>query len=177
MRLVEVHRWPLVAKAPQAAASTARSRSASGMTMRAFLDPSSSEQRLPRRAQVSATLRPTSSDPVNETAATSGCWTRAAPASSPKPWTRFSTPGGRPTSSKISTRIVASRGVSSAGLKTAVHPHTRAGAIFQRGMAMGKFHGVMRAATPAGWRRVIENLLGSSAGIVRPKNLRPSPAM
>ena len=73
--------------------------------------------------------------------------------------------------------MVASSGVSSAGLNTAVHPQTRAGAIFHRGMATGKFHGVMSAATPAGWRTVIENLLGSSAGIVRPKNLRPSPAM
>ena len=46
--------------------------------------------------------------------------------------------------------MVASSGVSSAGLNTAVHPQTRAGAIFHSGMAMGKFHGVMSAATPAG---------------------------
>ena len=67
--------------------------------------------------------------------------------------------------------------MSSAGLNTDVHPATIAGAIFHSGMAIGKFHGVMRPATPTGWRTVIENLSGSSAGIVCPKKRRPSPAM
>ena len=45
-------------------------------------------------------------------------------------------------------------GVSVAGLKTTVLPATSAGAIFQTGMATGKFQGVMQATTPSGWRRV-----------------------
>ena len=45
-------------------------------------------------------------------------------------------------------------GVSDAGLKTTVLPATSAGAIFQTGMATGKFQGVMQATTPSGWRSV-----------------------
>ena len=45
-------------------------------------------------------------------------------------------------------------GVSDAGLKTTVLPETSAGAIFQIGMATGKFHGVMIATGPTGCLRV-----------------------
>ena len=45
-------------------------------------------------------------------------------------------------------------GVSVAGLKTTVLPAMSAGAIFQTGMATGKFQGVMQATTPSGWRSV-----------------------
>ena len=58
--------------------------------------------------------------------------------------------------------------MSSAGLNTDVHPETSAGAIFHSGMAMGKFHGVIRPTTPIGWRSVMENLPLSSDGIVCP---------
>ena len=68
-------------------------------------------------------------------------------------------------------------GVSRAGLKTTVLPQTRAGAIFQLGMAMGKFHGVIAPTTPTGWRTLIWNLSGISDGVVWPKRRRPSPAM
>ena len=37
-------------------------------------------------------------------------------------------------------------------------PAINAGAIFQAGMASGKFHGVMHATTPRGWRVVKANL-------------------
>ncbi len=56
--------------------------------------------------------------------------------------TRFRTPLGMPASRKISTMQTAVAGVSDAGLKTTVLPATSAGAIFQTGMATGKFHGV-----------------------------------
>ncbi|HYM12480.1 MAG TPA: hypothetical protein VEU62_17215 [Bryobacterales bacterium] len=59
-------------------------------------------------------------------------------------------------------------GVSSAGLMTAVSPQTRAGRIFQDGIAMGKFQGVMSAQTPSGMRTVMQNLSGSSEGVVWP---------
>jgi hypothetical protein len=67
--------------------------------------------------------------------------------------------------------------VSVAGLKTTVSPHTSAGAIFQLGMAMGKFHGVIAPTTPTGMRIDIWNLSGISEGVVWPKRRRPSPAM
>ena len=43
-------------------------------------------------------------------------------------------------------------GVSVAGLKTTVLPQTSAGAIFQDGIAIGKFHGVITPTTPIGIR-------------------------
>jgi len=42
-REVAVQRWPLVAKAPHATPSTVSSRSASGITMVTFFEPSSIE--------------------------------------------------------------------------------------------------------------------------------------
>jgi hypothetical protein len=49
---------------------------------------------------------------------------------------------------------IAHSGVSSAGFSTTVLPHTSAGAIFQIGIATGKFHGVIAPTTPSGWRIV-----------------------
>jgi hypothetical protein len=49
---------------------------------------------------------------------------------------------------------VAVSGVRVAGLKTTVFPATSAGAIFQVGMATGKFQGVITATTPSGSRTV-----------------------
>ena len=56
-------------------------------------------------------------------------------------------------------------------------PLTRAGIIFQHGMAIGKFQGVMSPATPMGSRMLIAHLSGSSEGTVSPNIRRPSPAM
>jgi hypothetical protein len=67
--------------------------------------------------------------------------------------------------------------VSDAGLKTTVLPQMSAGMLFQQGMAMGKFQGVMMPATPIGSRTLIAHLSGSSEGVVSPKRRRPSPAM
>ncbi len=67
--------------------------------------------------------------------------------------------------------------MSVAGLITTVSPSTRAGIIFQEGIAIGKFQGVIRPATPTGWRTDIWNLSGISEGVVWPNCLRPSPAM
>jgi hypothetical protein len=60
---------------------------------------------------------------------------------------------------------------------TTVLPHTRAGMSFHEGMAIGKFHGVMRPQTPTGWRTHMANLSGISAGVVKPWRRRPSPAV
>ena len=57
-------------------------------------------------------------------------------------------------------------GVTVAGLKTTVLPATSAGAIFQTGIATGKFQGVTTATTPCGCLIVYAQLLGSSEGMV-----------
>src|SRR5581483_2646038 len=142
-----------------------------------FLPPSSSEQCLKLFAEVVPIVRPTALDPVNETARTSGFSSNGAPASAPNPVTMLITPFGTPASVRTRTRLNVERGVSCAGLITHVLPHTSAGSSFQEGIAMGKFHGVIMAQTPSGWRTAIANLFGNSEGVVGPNSLRPSPAM
>ena len=51
---------------------------------------------------------------------------------------------------RTSASASAQNGVSSEGLTTAVHPAANAAAAFLVIIAMGKFQGVMRAATPTG---------------------------
>ena len=67
--------------------------------------------------------------------------------------------------------------MSFAGLNTTVLPQTSAGTIFQDGIAIGKFHGVITPTTPIGIRTDMLNLSGSSDGVVWPNSRRPSPAM
>src|SRR5262252_735947 len=95
---------------------------------------------------------PFSDEPVNEIPRTRGSLVIRSPTSELLPTSRFSTPAGNPARSKISTSFAAVSGVVDDGLKTTVLPATRAGAIFQAGMAIGKFHGVINATTPRGWR-------------------------
>ena len=73
------------------------------------------------------------------------------------------------------TKLTADSGVSDAGLRTTVLPQTSAGMIFHDGIAIGKFHGVIRPQTPSGWRTDIANLSRSSDGTVCPDRRRPSP--
>ena len=54
-------------------------------------------------------------------------------------------------------------------------PAAMAGAVFQLAMLSGKFHGVMRAVTPIGSRKV-STIPSRSTGIVEPKNLSTAPA-
>ena len=114
---------------------------------------------------------------MNEITGTSGESTMVSPTSAPLPVTRLTVPAGKPACSISSTRSVAQCGVSLAGLKTTVLPVTSAGIIFQHGMAIGKFQGVMIPATPSGWRMLIAHLSGSSDGVVSPNIRRPSPAI
>src|SRR6266496_286673 len=177
MRLVAVQRCPVVPNAPHNAPSMARSRLASSSTIMGFLPPSSSEQCLKLLAAVVPIIRPTADEPVNEIARTSGCYSRGAPVSGPKPVTILMTPLGSPASASTRTRLKVERGVSWAGLITQVFPHTIAGNSFQEGIAMGKFQGAIMPQTPIGVRTAIANLLGSSDGVVGPNMRLPSPAM
>ncbi len=146
--------------------SVAKPRSASSITITAFLPPSSREMRLLRRAPRVATSVPVSVDPVNEMSGTCGCSTMASPTSEPVPITRLTTPGGNPASSSTSINRMPIRGVKLAGLNTAVFPAMRAGIIFQEGIASGKFQGVMMPQTPIGLRTDMLNLLRISDGVV-----------
>ena len=74
------------------------------------------------------------------------------PASTPKPLTTLSTPGGsRSAISSISSMIDA--GVCSAGLSTTALPAASAGASFQVAIRIGKFQGMIWPTTPSGsWK-------------------------
>jgi hypothetical protein len=97
---------------------------------------------------------PVALSPTKPTALMSGCSVSARPASSPKPCTVLSTPGGRPASRQISESNVAVSGLHSAGLCTTVQPAANAGAIFQVESMNGVFQGVMTPTGPIGWRMV-----------------------
>jgi hypothetical protein len=102
------------------------------------------------RAARSSKSLPTSTDPVKLIWRTWGAVVSASPITTGSPHTRFTTPGGKPASSKISNSAVAEMGVCSAGLRTTVLPAAVAGAIFRRIMLLGKFQGVMQTTTPRG---------------------------
>jgi hypothetical protein len=141
-----------------------------------FLPPISSWTRASRCAATWAMPRPVSSEPVKEMARTWGWATRGLPTPVPEPLTKLRTPGGSPVAWRISTSRSEVRGAWEAGLKTTVLPHTRAGAIFQAGIAMGKFQGAMSAVTPTGWRSVYMKIRSRSEGTTSPRRRAPSPA-
>src|SRR5437899_8452639 len=118
--------------------------------MMTFLPPISRWTFLNVGAAFSATVRPTSVEPVNDTTRTFSSTVSAVPTASPPPVTRLTTPRGTPASSRILTKLSAERGVRVAGLNTTVLPQTSADVIFQEGIAIGKFHGVITAQTPTG---------------------------
>ena len=90
---------PPARRRPDAMAGTARSRSASGMTITGEFEPSSMQSFL--MPAVLVIRRPVSTPPVNVTSRTRGSATRASPSSSPRPVTTLSLPGGRPASIEV----------------------------------------------------------------------------
>jgi hypothetical protein len=117
---------------------------------------------------VRRTWDPAATDPVNETASARS--TSAAPAA-PPPVTSVNTPSGS-ASAKSSASRSATAGDCSAGLSTTPLPNARAGAAFHSGIATGKFHGVIRPATPCGRRRVCSSETPSAAGKTSPSGSR-----
>ena len=95
--------------------------------MQADFPPSSSEEGTRLRPVISPMCRPTS-EPVKVTMLTPGCPIIVSPMTVPSPVTMLTTPGGSPTSSKMSIRAKVDSGVTSEGLSTTVHPAARAGA-------------------------------------------------
>ncbi len=92
--------------------------------------PSSSVTRFRVSAPARMMSLPTSFDPVNPTLSTPGCVVSGAPAVSPKPVSTWSTPAGRPASSRIAGSCRQVSGVCSGGLRMKVQPAAIAGATF-----------------------------------------------
>src|SRR5690606_22395951 len=103
-----------------------------------------------------------------EMSLTSGCSTSVGPTLPPSPLIRLTTPLGMPASSHALTRLSDESGTSSPDLRTTVLPQTSAGISFHDGIAIGKLNGVINPQTPTGCRTHMANLLGISAGVVKP---------
>src|SRR5580658_9058337 len=121
--------------------------------MKGALPPSSSESRLSVDAEACARCLPTGVDPVKESLRTRESFNHGlttAAARSRDAGTTLMTPAGMPALAARNASASADNGVSSAGLAITVQPAARAGAILRASMAIGKFHGVIAAATPTG---------------------------
>ena len=129
---------------------TAAFTSASSKTTQAPLPPSSSSVRFMVRAAFSAMVTPTWVDPVKLTQSTSSASTSAAEEAGPLPLTRFTTPGGNPTSLRMRTSSTMASGSWGAGFTTTVLPAASAGATLPAMFTMGKLYDVMQATTPSG---------------------------
>ena len=167
----DVHRWPAVPNPLNSAPSTARSRSASGITTSGFLPPSSRHGDCRCRPQSSPIRRPTSLDPVNPTLSiVPSASARSSPANvcAPSASTIWNTPVGIPHRSTSCAKASATAGVYSAGFHTTALPHSSAGTRYQDGTATGKFPAVTIAAVPTGTRNVNSCLSGISLGTVWP---------
>ncbi len=132
------------------------------------MPPISSWNFAPREAQAMATLPPVSTEPVKEIAFTSRESSSVCPTTEPRPMTRLNTPFGRPEREMISAKAQAEPGTRSAGLNTTALPKASAGAIFQAGMAMGKFHGQMRPTTPSASRVIVTSTPGRTDAMATP---------
>src|SRR5689334_16301314 len=91
-----------------------------------------------------------------------------------EPVTTLKAPLGTPARSASSARASAEYGVLVAGLATTVHPAARAAPTLRVIMALGKFHGVIVAATPIGSLVTTMRRPGRFAGITSPYTRRAS---
>src|ERR1700676_4200992 len=122
---------------PKSAPSTAASQSASAKKMFGDLPPSSRVTRFNVSAALLTIIFPTAALPVKAILSTPGWLTSAAPATSPAPFTTFTTPGDNPTSSSQLANSSAANGVCSAGFSTQVQPAASAGASFHAAISNG----------------------------------------
>ncbi|MNN43746.1 hypothetical protein D3C81_1579980 [compost metagenome] len=145
--------------------------------MSGFLPPISSWTLAPRSMQVMPILRPVPVEPVNVKARTFLDFAKTSPTFEPGPMTRLNTPeGSAPARTIISASAHALPGTRSAGLKTTALPNANAGAIFQAGIAIGKFQGVMIPTTPSGSRRTSVSTPGRMDARRSPERRNASPA-
>ena len=111
------------------------SRSASAQTICGSLPPSSSTEPFSCLAQISPTLRPTSTEPVKKIFRADD--SHSAPPTAPPPWTTRTRPSGRPAFSNVSRIRSPSRGVRLAGLRTTPLPAISAIATSSNGIDHG----------------------------------------
>src|SRR6056297_3631353 len=96
-------------------------------------------------------MRPTSVEPVKVSLRTVGFSQNSLPISLERDEvTTLNTPLGMPARSARTPRTVADKGVSAAGRPTKAQPAASAGAALRVIIALGKFQGVIDAATPMG---------------------------
>jgi hypothetical protein len=133
------------------AAATTSSRSASSKTINGALPPSSIETRRTCSEACSMSWRPTGVEPVKVSLRRRGSLIMGEMTSLDEELTTtFSTPAGRPASSRISASLSIDRGVCLAGFITIVQPAATAGPILRVPIAIGKFHGVIMRHGPTG---------------------------
>ena len=128
--------------------------------MNGALPPSSSDSFFTVAAHCAISALPTAVEPVNDSLRTVGFDVSSPPISDAEPVTTLNTPFGRPARSASSARASAENGVCDAGLSTTVQPDAMAGAALRVIIAIGKFHGVIQAATPIGSLRTTMRLSG-----------------
>ncbi len=137
--------------------------------MNGALPPSSSDIRFMPSAHCAISFLPTSVEPVKLSLRTFGCEVIALPMSEAEwPVTMLSTPAGSPARSAMTPSASAEYGVCKAGLQTTVQPAASAGPILRASMADGKFHGVIIATTPTGWRQTMMRLSAAWPGMMSP---------
>ena len=102
-------------------------------------------------------------EPVKLTQSTSSASTSAAAAAGPFPFTRFTTPGGTPTSLRMRTSSTMARGSCGVGLTMKLLPAASAGATLPAMFTIGKLYDVMHATTPRGWRLTMAPMIPPGA--------------
>ena len=133
------HFWPACPKALLMRSDAARSRSADGVTIIAFLPLVSA--RRGRSGRQERNRAAVSHDPVRITRSTAGCDTSRCPSAPSSMSTSASTSRGTPASHSASASTAAHRRACGAGLKTTPEPAASAASTPPAGMAIGKFHG------------------------------------
>ncbi len=118
--------------------------------MKGAFPPNSMETRLTLAAQAARSSRPTSVEPVKLSLRTLSSPVSTLATTRESPVTTLNTPAGMPARSASSARARALKGVLLAGRTMKVQPAASAAAALRAIMALGKFHGVMAAATPMG---------------------------
>ena len=101
---------------------------------------------------------PTAVEPVNDSLRTLSLPVNSPPMAAASPVTTLITPAGMPARCASSAMASAEKGVCGAGLMTMGQPAPSAGPALRVIMAAGKFHGVMAATTPTGWRSTMMRL-------------------
>ena len=142
------HFCPACPKADATRSAAARSRSADGVMISAFLpEVSASNGRLGRQER---NISAVSADPVSTTSSTRSSRTSFSP-SARSPMTTYCTRSrGRPARQHASASSAAQRRDGDAGFNSTADPAASAEATPPSGIAIGKFHGGMTAVTCGG---------------------------